>query len=160
MIDPQAELTPGLRGWYDHRRAVLGEIGVWLPLGVYGAAWVYAAPRMVAETSFRQVLANADQAGVMRLLPISGTVLHLVGIALAFVAVSWRSFPRMERFQQTVRGILISIAGSFCYIEFSGSKFEGTSGGLFMTKVYFVMGFVFLGLWIWKFIDLRMEQKA
>lgn len=160
MIDPHAEVTPELRAWCNQRRAVLGEIGVWLPIALYGVAWMYMAPRMIAETPFRQVLANADQAGVTRLLPISGTALHVLGITPALFAASRRVLPRMERFYLTNQGLLVSLAGSFCYIEFSGSKYSGTPEGLFMTKVYFVMGLVNLGLWVWKYCDLRKGKKA
>ena len=157
MIDPRAELTPGLRAWFDRNRSMLSEIGVWVPVALYVLVVGSAVILLRDESSLSNVFANAAKAKIPVTLPVFGLTMHVIGVGIVVFGAFARSFPRKVRSTLTLKGYLCMHCGTSGF--FSLLSHDAVISEHKTAQMYLFTGFslVWLALAVSVIIDARKE---
>ena len=159
MIDPHAELTPGLRAWYDRNKPTLSEIGVWIPVAFYLILFVVIIFPVVRENPPGLIIENAAKVHVSPLLPVYSILMHFVGIGVLWYGAFKRALGTSARATVTGNGLLTAILSSSGYVRFMGKNVEVSEERMVM--IYTNSGFclVWVLLAIWK-IRIALNEGA
>jgi len=161
LIDPNAELTPGLKAWYDRNQSVLGEFWVWTPVAMFVCLWVTLVPGTVRDTPPFQVLKNAATVGVSGFFPIFAMVMHPVGFVFMFVGAATRAFSHHHRGLLALHGILVTLSSSLGYgwLADTGHLMISEKGRVKLV-MYAAMSLGWTVLWMYRYWSATQEARV
>lgn len=157
MIDPHAELTPGLRAWYDRSKPTLSEIGVWIPVVLYLALFGVISFPMLRENPPGTVFQNVQRLRVPLLLPIYCVIMHFVGAGILGYGALKRELGTHVRATLTGYGLLTAILSSSGYMRFIGKGVEISEERMVMIWTNAVFSLVWVVLAVWK-IRIALDE--
>jgi hypothetical protein len=159
LIDPHAELTPGLRAWYYRNKPILSEIGVWIPVAAYLVFVSVIIFPIVKDNPPGLILRNAAKVHVSQLLPMYGMIMHLVGLGVLSFGAFKRRLGTSVRYSLTLQGLASAMLASYSYIQLTGPVAKVSEEGLIMSYTYSVFSLVWVALAIWK-IRITLVEVA